>query len=171
MPQSSYPNRAACMSEITSSASSLNHEFPSRIFLFLIDNILNPDNHPPPFPVLPRSQPQTMASTYAPGTLSGVVTSWLPISSAWPSVAACQTIVWNNPEYTQYNDIDDPGYGISVDNALTCLPPIATQWWRSQPNNGVTTLSLGPIVCPSAYFTASTSTQATGSTWIACCPS
>jgi hypothetical protein len=119
------------MSGVTSSASSPNHEIHSRIFIILITNILNPDNAPPPLPALPHPQPKTMASIYAPSTLSGIVTSWLPITSAWPSVAACQTIVWNNAVYTQYNDVDDPGYGISVDNALTCLPPVATQWWLS----------------------------------------
>lgn len=113
-----------------------------------------------------------MASlTYAPSTLSGTTTTWLPITSAWPSVAACQTIVWNNPVYTQYNDVNDPGYGILVDKALTCLPPVATTWWESQPNDGVNTYNLGPIVCPSAYSTATTSTKGIGSTWVACCPS
>jgi hypothetical protein len=141
-------------------------------FIIFITTIPASDNALCPLLSLTHPHTQTMASTYAPSTLSGIVTSWLPITSAWPSVAACQTIVWNNALYTQYNDVEDPRYGISVDTVLTCLPPVATPWWLQQSaNNPGTTLSLGPIVCPSAYFTASTSTQATGSTWVACCPS
>lgn len=112
-----------------------------------------------------------MASvSYPPSTLSGTVTSWLPITSAWPSVAECQTLVWQNPEATQFEDIDDPGYGIDVNSDLTCLPPVATQWWE-QTQGAVTTYSLGPLVCPEAYFTANTSTNGPSSTWVACCPS
>lgn len=111
----------------------------------------------------------TSVASYPPVTNAGIVTSWLPITTAWPSSAACSTLVWEG--YPPYQVIYDPGYGISVDLSLKCLPPAATTWWEQDHSNlGTTSFSLGPIVCPQAYTTASTSVQ-DSSTFVACCPS
>src|SRR2546421_477232 len=111
----------------------------------------------------------TTVVSYPPVSVSGTVTSWLPITSAYPAQPACSTLVWEG--YPPYQGINDPGYGIYVDGALRCLPPAATIWWeQNHPPSGITTFSLGPIICPEAYTTALTSVQ-DSSTFVACCPS
>jgi hypothetical protein len=55
--------------------------------------------------------------------------------------------------------------------SIQCLAPPATSWWRQDwLSNSLTTWSLGPITCPEAYTTATTSVQ-DSSTFVACCPS
>lgn len=69
----------------------------------------------------------------------------------------------------------DPGYGLFVDKTLKCQPPQHTTWWNADAlslgiDTEETRLSLGPIVCPEAYTTATTITNAGSSTFVACCP-
>jgi hypothetical protein len=60
----------------------------------------------------------------------------------------------------------DPG-----NTDLACLPPAATTWWANK--DATPRISIGPIVCPEDYTTATTFTATWDpiSTWIACCPS
>ena len=46
----------------------------------------------------------------------------------------------------------DPGYGISVDTKVKCVPSAETTWWDQfrLGLNSLTVVSLGPITCPSA---------------------
>ncbi|KFX98949.1 hypothetical protein O988_04109 [Pseudogymnoascus sp. VKM F-3808] len=103
-----------------------------------------------------------MAST----TLSRT-TSWLPVTTAFSAPAACSSIIWG--AHAPWLALNDPGYGLSVDPNLTCLPPPATSWWQN--DNPSIEYSIGPtIVCPQAYTTATTSIR-DSSTFVACCPS
>jgi hypothetical protein len=60
---------------------------------------------------------------------SSTTTSWIPLTTAWPSQSGCDEALWS----FQPNLVVgwDPGYGINVDTSLTCLPPGATTWWVS----------------------------------------
>jgi hypothetical protein len=66
----------------------------------------------------------------------------------------------------------DPTYGISVDANFKCLPPEATTWFgQGVLGNTGTSVGLGPIVCPAAYSTVTTTVVSPGSTLVGCCPS
>ncbi len=114
-------------------------------------------------------------STHPPETNSDIVTSWLPVTSAWPIVPECQTGGIYSQSSSNVGAIHiayDPFYGIIIDKPLTCLPPYATLWWgESTATPLFTKTSLGPLVCPVAYTTAYSSTINAQSTYIACCPS
>ncbi|KIM95547.1 hypothetical protein OIDMADRAFT_59344 [Oidiodendron maius Zn] len=100
-------------------------------------------------------------------TTTSPTTSWMPVTTAWSAPAACSSIIWG--AHAPYLALNDPGYGLTVDPGLTCLPPPATTWWEQ--NNTATAFSIGPtIVCPQAYTTAATSIK-DSSTFVACCPS
>ncbi|KAH8800708.1 hypothetical protein F5884DRAFT_713698 [Xylogone sp. PMI_703] len=116
----------------------------------------------------------TSVASHPPETNGGIVTSWLPLTSAWPSIAECAT----GGIYSQIGVngalaiADDPFYGISIDGSLTCLPPFATSWWdQSILTPLLTRTSLGPVVCPGGYTTATTSVVNDLSTFVGCCPS
>lgn len=68
----------------------------------------------------------------------------------------------------------DPGYGLFVKpGVVSCHPPQVTSWWDAEHmsvNIRVTQISLGPVTCPQAYYTAATSVNAGKSTLVACCP-
>lgn len=106
-------------------------------------------------------------------TNGGVVTSWLPVTSAWPSVEPCSAAI-----YSQVGNIIglaaiafDPFFGENINTELTCLPPFATSWWDQQQQTPAQTVtSLGPLVCPGLYTTATSSILNSMSTFIACCP-
>ena len=110
--------------------------------------------------------------THPPETNFGVVTSWLPVPTAWPSVEQCSSAI-----YSQYGSggvaiAFDPYYGLNIDQELTCLPPDVTSWWDQKTQTPVQTVtSLGPLVCPGLYTTALSSALNSLSTFIACCPS
>lgn len=66
----------------------------------------------------------------------------------------------------------DPGYGISVDRNLRCVPEAVTAWWdqdRLGPNSETVT-SIGPLTCPEPFKQVATLEDGS-STKIACCPS
>jgi hypothetical protein len=119
-----------------------------------------------------------MTTTTHPAQLnSGVWTSWLPVTTAWPSNTACNTAIWarygiqESRSFWPY--IYDPAYGTLVANTPTCLPPEATSWWVdgvTGVKDVVTKYSLGPLVCPEAYTTISTSVVSGSSTSVICCP-
>jgi len=107
---------------------------------------------------------------------NGVWTSWLPLTTAWPSQAACNSEVWARnainvtASYWPYEY--DAAYGQSVANTLTCLPPQVTKWWNgaTEVSNTITSWSIGPIVCPAAFTTVSTTVISGSSTSVICCP-
>ena len=109
-------------------------------------------------------------SFYPPETNGGTLTSWIPVGTTFPSPSGCESLYWSVVVGTLA--VWDPGYGISVDTNVKCLPPAATTWW-DQDRLGVDTLtrvSLGPITCPSDYTTGTTMIQNQFSTFVACCP-
>jgi hypothetical protein len=71
-----------------------------------------------------------MSAAHPPETSGGTVTSWLPLTTAWPSSQPCFS------SFLAYNDFAegaiayffDPAYGIIVDANMRCLPPEATAW-------------------------------------------
>ncbi|OIW23617.1 hypothetical protein CONLIGDRAFT_637587 [Coniochaeta ligniaria NRRL 30616] len=110
-----------------------------------------------------------MATAKLPETNSGVVTSWIPITTGYPSVQGCDKIYWSvdpNPVAAW-----DPGYGLLVADS-SCLPRPVTTWWDQQflGTNTDTVLSIGPVTCPQAYYTAKTSVKDSSSTLVGCCP-
>jgi hypothetical protein len=119
-----------------------------------------------------------MTTTTRPAELNdGIWTSWLPVTTAWPSQAACDTAIWArvgiNTDSGYWPYIFDPEYGQSVANTPTCLPPAATQWWEQTPDTDlpqITSYSLGPLVCPEAYTTVTTTVVKSSSTSVICCP-
>ena len=65
-----------------------------------------------------------------------VVTSWLPVTTAWSAPSICSSLILNS-------NINDPQYGISLDPSLRCLSPPATTWWEQDwSSNSLTTISL-----------------------------
>ncbi|KAH8659231.1 hypothetical protein BGZ60DRAFT_531141 [Tricladium varicosporioides] len=117
--------------------------------------------------------------THPPETNFGTVTSFLPLSTAFPYKAGCSSSMWARLSIADIVVAFDPGYGITVDSAAVCMPPQATSWWEtewqkvSQLGHTMTVYSIAPIVCPEAYTTVGTSMVGVGgvSTLVACCPS
>src|SRR5271167_705514 len=109
-------------------------------------------------------------SIYPPETHGGTVTSWIPVGTAFPSSSGCESLYWSFVQSTLA--AWDPGYGISVDTNVKCVPPAATTWWDQDRLgvNSLTRVSLGPITCPSAYMTVTTIIENQSSTFVACCP-
>lgn len=117
-----------------------------------------------------------MSTTHPAELNNGVWTSWLPVSTAWPPISACGSEAWARQGVNIQADsppwIYDPGYAESVANSATCLPPAATTWWEGATTvtNTITSWSMGPMVCPEAYTTFSTSLVSGSSTSVICCP-
>ncbi|KAI1758824.1 hypothetical protein GGR53DRAFT_524353 [Hypoxylon sp. FL1150] len=105
-----------------------------------------------------------------PETNTGVVTSWIPITTAYPTQPNCPSLIWKYVPSTLA--AWDPGYGIDVDTDVTCLPKPVTTWWLQNRFGPIeaTILSIGPITCPQAYYTATVSKKDESSTFVACCP-
>ncbi|KAG6358757.1 hypothetical protein INS49_012276 [Diaporthe citri] len=102
-------------------------------------------------------------------TENGATTSYLPLTTAWPSAGTdCASGV-----YQQIGGIFlgwDPWYAQNVDNRLsTCWPPEASAWWTQA---ALPTTVLGPVfTCPEAYYEAYTSTLDSHTKQTICCPS
>ncbi|RDW87469.1 hypothetical protein BP5796_03163 [Coleophoma crateriformis] len=117
-----------------------------------------------------------MMTTHPAELNNGVWTSWLPVTTAWPADPTCSSAAWVHygiqatPGFWPY--VYDPAYGQTVDNELSCLPTEATQSLSGATTvSGVSTVySLGPLVCPEAYMTVSTSVNTGSSTSVVCCP-
>ncbi|KAF2435221.1 hypothetical protein EJ08DRAFT_656845 [Tothia fuscella] len=111
--------------------------------------------------------------TRGPETHSETITSWLPVTTAWPLHSGCDQSYWMEIIGAENTILAwDPGYGASVDGSWTsCLPAEATAWWQGVGANSETQIRLGPLVCPEAYYTATTTSENAESTFVACCPS
>jgi hypothetical protein len=118
-----------------------------------------------------------MTTTHAAELNAGVWTSWLPLTTAWPTQAACSSEIWARFGIQEANNLwpylYDPAYESSVASPATaCLPSEAASWWDggSTVSNTITSYSVGPIVCPAAYTTYSTILLFSSSTSVICCP-
>ncbi|KAI0833132.1 hypothetical protein F5Y06DRAFT_301201 [Hypoxylon sp. FL0890] len=105
-----------------------------------------------------------------PETNRGIVTSWIPITTAYPHQPGCDNYLWKY--VPSVIAAWDPGYGISVKTDATCLPKPVTTWWLQDRFGPIqeTVLSVGPVTCPQDYYTATASAKDTSSTFVACCP-
>ncbi|KAI1140526.1 hypothetical protein F5Y05DRAFT_320477 [Hypoxylon sp. FL0543] len=105
-----------------------------------------------------------------PETNRGIVTSWIPITTAYPHQPGCDDYLWKF--VPSVIAAWDPGYGVSVKTDATCLPKPVTTWWLQDHFGPIqeTVLSIGPVTCPQDYYTATASAKDTSSTLVACCP-
>lgn len=113
-----------------------------------------------------------MSDFIPPETVLGTTTSWLPVTTAYPSVSGCAEAFFLFPG--QPAPVGwDPGYGYFASGTLRCLPPEATRWHEQghQDLDAYTSLSIRPIVCPAAFTTAVTEIRSGSSTRVMCCPS
>ena len=108
--------------------------------------------------------------------LGAPLTSWLPVTTPWPAFPDCLSAFyslgtdWRGGDFTA--TAFDPWYGKYIRTDLTCLPDAATTWLNQRPASVMPTyLSLGPLVCPEQYTTATTSPLDSMSTLVACYPS
>ena len=116
----------------------------------------------------------TTTTTHEPETLFGVTTSWLPLTTPFLAHDGCSSAFWKNREFGLV--AFDPGFdvyktGPGVTPPTSCYPAVASSWWDQAPYvQTSTSLSLGPLICPQQYYTATESIYKEGSTFIACCP-
>jgi hypothetical protein len=85
-----------------------------------------------------------MATTHPPETTSGTVTSWLPVTTAFPAVAGCESAIWGMNLAVAW----DPRVGVSTLANLQYLPGAVTTWFSQPFKNVNTVFSLGPFQCP-----------------------
>ncbi|KAB8304943.1 hypothetical protein EYC80_004260 [Monilinia laxa] len=103
-------------------------------------------------------------------TSSTTVTTWLPLSTAWPSTAACSSLVYVGTGKDAGKIFGwDPLYQAVLDTGSPrCFAEEMVTWWF-QPSSAV--ISLGPTFhCPAAYSTVATSVHSAGVTQVFCCP-
>lgn len=106
-----------------------------------------------------------------PESRSGTITSWIPLVTPYSMFPdGCTSAFW---QWTDDVPIVgwDPGYGISVDANLRCMPEAATVWWNQQwlRLNSEIVFSIGPLTCPEPFKQVHTLEDAS-STKVACCP-
>jgi len=111
-----------------------------------------------------------MTATIDAITSLSVTTSFVPFATEWPVTDACASQLYSQNGQVHFTAWD-PLYYSSVDpRELTCLPPAITSWWFQQRTQTFTS-SLGPLVCPDAYTTASASALNAKTAMVFCCPS
>jgi len=114
-----------------------------------------------------------MAATKGPDIVSGIITNWLPLTTAGPaSLQECSSALYFMPGTNASIIAFDPYYGRYIDSTAKCLAVQQTSWWE-QHSDGVTTtnINLGPFACPTGYTTATESSMNVLTTVIGCCPS
>jgi hypothetical protein len=106
-------------------------------------------------------------------THTGTTTSWLSMITSPPIDRRCQDHLYS-PES---EDVTLVAFDPNLETAanMTCLPQEAVEWYTQRrlpfgATTGIVT-SLGPMICPNAYTTASTSKKDDISTMVFCCPS
>lgn len=113
-------------------------------------------------------------TTRAPEFNHGTFTTWLPLTTQFTAPAGCDRLFWK--VVTDTLAVWDPGYALRIPNmSITCQPAQVTTWWNSRDiwtnaDLRATQYSIGPIVCPAAYTTATAVVDSSGSTLVACCP-
>lgn len=111
----------------------------------------------------------TSSYSHPPDTVSGVTTTWLPMTTAWPAISQCGYI------YSPLGKDNAVAYNPSIVGTnllMRCLPPEVTSWLeqtRFTPYFTVT--SIGPMVCPEDYYIITQISLDTSSTLVRCCPS
>ncbi|KAF7938520.1 uncharacterized protein EAE98_000858 [Botrytis deweyae] len=103
-------------------------------------------------------------------TSSATITTWLPLSTAWPSTAACSSLVYVGSGKDAGKVFGwDPLYQAVLDTGSPrCFADEMASWWL-EPSS--VTISLGPTFnCPAAYSTVATSVHSAGVTQVFCCP-
>ncbi|ATZ49720.1 hypothetical protein BCIN_05g01330 [Botrytis cinerea B05.10] len=103
-------------------------------------------------------------------TSSATITTWLPLSTAWPSTAACSSLVYVGSGKDAAKVFGwDPLYQAVLDTGSPrCFADEMASWWL-EPSS--VTISLGPTFnCPAAYSTVATSVHSAGVTQVFCCP-
>ncbi|KAB8234047.1 uncharacterized protein BDW43DRAFT_66959 [Aspergillus alliaceus] len=114
-----------------------------------------------------------MSSIIYPGeTNGGTVTSFIPLTTAWPASSGCASYFrLNGPSLMAY----DPGYGLEINTDVICGPPALTTWWEQGRLGGGgpyhTAVSIGPLTCPEDFSTVVSSVKDSSSTLAMCCPS
>ncbi|KAL1982509.1 hypothetical protein VTN96DRAFT_1234 [Rasamsonia emersonii] len=112
-------------------------------------------------------------SVYPAETTSGVVTSWIPLTTVWTASAGCSdSFRLDGPSLVAF----DPGYGLDIDHRVICQPPAVTTWWEQGllgggDQSGHTAVNILPLTCPEGFSTVVTSTRDHSSTLAMCCPS
>ena len=112
------------------------------------------------------------ATIYPAETNRNKVTSYIPLTSPWPSSSGCASLFrQNGPSLMAWA----PGYGLDIDTKVSCNPPAVTTWWDQERLGGggryETRVSIGPLTCPSYFHTVVTSIKDGYSTLAMCCPS
>ncbi|KAM0327665.1 hypothetical protein ACHAQA_005958 [Verticillium albo-atrum] len=119
--------------------------------------------------------PEPLTQTRPPEVNGDLTTVWIPLETAYPSHASCGSLFWRLDKQDDTPIVAwDPGYELWVDPSASCQPPAVSSWWHAEDRADdiiLTRWSLGPLVCPEAYTTATTSDAGGGSTLVGCCPS
>ncbi|KAI1498314.1 hypothetical protein F5X99DRAFT_393968 [Biscogniauxia marginata] len=114
-----------------------------------------------------------MEDLYPAETTSGVVTSFIPLTSVFTPTAECTSYFrLNGPSLVAF----DPGYGLDIDTNVRCLPSAVTTWWEQgrfgdAGDGDHTAVSIGPLTCPNEWSTVASSVKDGSSTLAMCCPS
>lgn len=108
---------------------------------------------------------------YPAETSDGTVTSFIPLTTVWPSSSGCASYFrLNGPSLVAW----DPGYGLEIDTNVRCAPPAVTTWWEQGALGGGgsehTAVSIGPLTCPQDFSTVASSVKDNSSTLAMCCP-
>lgn len=115
-----------------------------------------------------------MTTVYSTTSAFNTVTSWIALTTQSDFAASiqteCSTAIYSQQGTAGVLIAFDPFWGHSIGPALSCLPVQASIIWDQSSTQGVTT-ELGPLECPSMYYTATTSLVNLETTAIACCPS
>lgn len=120
------------------------------------------------------SSPAVTTSLYRlPDSSTGTVTSWIPFNTPYSMhLEDCTSAFWR---WDSDSDLVawDPGYGISVNQNLRCVPKAVTTWWAQDllGTNTETVVSIGPLTCPQAFSQVATHVEDDIRTRVACCPS
>jgi len=109
---------------------------------------------------------------YPAETTSGVVTSFIPLTTVFTHSSACSRYLRLNGDTLV---AFDPGYGLDIDSNARCVPSAVTTWWEqgrfgNTNDEDHTAVSLGPMVCPHAWSTVVSSVRDHSSTLAMCCP-
>ncbi|KAI0475656.1 hypothetical protein GGR56DRAFT_695430 [Xylariaceae sp. FL0804] len=105
-------------------------------------------------------------------TSSGVVTSFIPLTTVFTPSAGCSgRYRLDGPSLVAF----DPGYGLDIDPDVRCAPSAVTTWWEQGrlgfDGAGHTAISLGPLTCPDDWITVASSVgEDRSSTLAMCCP-
>lgn len=122
----------------------------------------------------------TTTTTPPPETTSGIVTEWIPLTTiAPPPYSACWNEGFTNDYDTAFDSVPvafDPDFAFEIGSSLVgCQPSEVSIWFDSATASSAkggalaTVTSIQPVVCPSEWFTARTSTVRS-SVQVTCCP-